>query len=237
MADTSRKVVLGLGNILYGDEGCGRRCVAPADISPGRARQGGDHRRGGTMGLKSAAHCRGLCYLLVLDTINAGKAPGTLIELRGEEIPLYAGIKLSEHQVTFQEVLGLATLRGKVPPHLHLVGVQPQELAMRIGLTPVVAAAVPHMVERSLAVPARVGIGRLAVSQTHAAVRHGTMEIHNVKRCQSCTPALISRTGSYTPQQANSTASRSLKRGAMSQQRSWLYKVGRVFDPRAARCE
>jgi hydrogenase maturation protease len=148
---TSRKVVLGLGNILYSDEGVGVEALRSLT-----ARLGEQDRveiiDGGTLGLNLLPIVEDCSYLLVLDTINAGKAPGTLIELPGEEIPLYAGIKLSEHQVTFQEVLGLATLRGHVPPHLYLVGVQPQELAMGIGLTPVVAAAVPLMIERAVAV-------------------------------------------------------------------------------------
>ncbi len=157
MTDTSRKVVLGLGNILYGDEGVGVEALSPLIARLGE-QENVEIVDGGTLGLHLLPIVEDSSYLLVLDAINAGEAPGTLIELRGEEIPLYEGIKLSEHQVTFQEVLGLATLRGNVPPHLYLIGVQPQQLAIGIGLTPVVAAAVPLMVERALAVLRQWGL-------------------------------------------------------------------------------
>ncbi len=58
----------------------------------------------------------------MLDTINAYKGAGTVIELKRDQIPLYKGIKLSDHQVTFQKVLGLANFRGHVLPQLQMVG-------------------------------------------------------------------------------------------------------------------
>ncbi len=75
-----------------------------------------------------------------------------MIELARDEIPLFSGIKLSQHQVTFQEVLGLATVRGKLPPHLHLIGVQPADLEIGLELSPTVAAALPEVIRRATAV-------------------------------------------------------------------------------------
>ncbi|NTU84469.1 MAG: hydrogenase maturation protease, partial [Chloroflexales bacterium] len=66
----------------------------------------------------------------MLDAADARQAPGSLVELRRDEIPLYAGVKLSQHQVTFQEVLGLANMRGRLPRHLHLIGVQPADMSL-----------------------------------------------------------------------------------------------------------
>ncbi len=72
-------------------------------------------------------------HLLILDAVNAGKQPGTVIELEKEQIPLYTGINLSQHQTTFQEVLGLAKIRGLLPEHLHLVGIQPLDISIGLG--------------------------------------------------------------------------------------------------------
>jgi len=87
-------------------------------------------------------------HLLLLDATNAGQEPGSLIELRRDQIPLYAGVKLSQHQVTFQEVLGLANMRGHFPENLHLIGIQPVDLSLGIGMSPLVTSQMPHIVER-----------------------------------------------------------------------------------------
>ncbi len=79
---------------------------------------------GGVLGLNLLMIVEECSHLLILDAVNVGKAPGTVAELKKEEIPLYAGVKLSQHQITFQEVLGLANIRGYLPQHLHLVGIQ-----------------------------------------------------------------------------------------------------------------
>ncbi len=84
--------------------------------------------------------------------MDARQAPGTVIEMLGDEIPLFGGIKLSPHQVTFQEVLGLAAVRGKLPSHLHLIGVQPADLEIGLELSPIVAAALPEVIRRGRAV-------------------------------------------------------------------------------------
>ena len=149
MTEQTRKIVLGIGNLLYSDEGVGVQALAALQAKLGE-QDAVEILDGGTLGLDLLPLVESSSHLLVLDTINASKSPGTLVELRDSEIPLYAGIKLSEHQATFQEVLGLASVRGQLPPHLHLIGVQPAVLDMGMELSPVVAAAVPLMVERAL---------------------------------------------------------------------------------------
>jgi hydrogenase maturation protease len=84
-------------------------------------------------------------HLLILDAVDARKLPGTLIELRREDIPLYTGIKLSEHQVTFQEVLGFASIRGKLPEHLHLIGAQPADLSIGLELSTAIDDIMPEI--------------------------------------------------------------------------------------------
>ena len=151
MTESTRRVVLGIGNLLNRDEGVGVQALAPL-----RQRLSDDHTfellDGGTLGLNLLPLVEACSHLLILDAANAGKGPGTMIELKREEIPLYAGVKLSQHQITFQEVLGLANIRGKLPPNLHLLGVQPADLSIGVELSPIVQAALPLLIERALAV-------------------------------------------------------------------------------------
>lgn len=151
MADPPRKIVLGLGNTLNRDEGLGVHALRALEAHCG-PQPDLEFLDGGTLGLNLLPLVESCSHLLVLDAANAGRPPGTLIELRREEIPLYAGLKMSQHQLTFQEALGLANIRGKLPPYLHLVGAQPADLSIGLELSPAVSAVLPHIVRRAAAV-------------------------------------------------------------------------------------
>jgi hydrogenase maturation protease len=72
-----------------------------------------------------------------------------LIELEGEEIPMYTGIKMSDHQITFQEVLGLAKFREKLPGCLYLIGAVPVDLGIGTELSPEISAVIPDLLSRA----------------------------------------------------------------------------------------
>lgn len=144
----NRSIVLGLGNILNRDEGLGVHAVRAleARLGPGAGVEALD---GGTIGLGLLNMVEECEHLLILDAADARREPGALIELRRDEIPLYAGVKLSQHQITFQEVLGLAHMRGRLPPKLHLIGVQPADMTLGLELSPLVAARLPAVLARA----------------------------------------------------------------------------------------
>ena len=143
----NRKVVLGLGNLLLGDEGFGIHAVQYLQARA-EAQFPVEWVDGGVLGLNLLPLVEECSHLLVLDAVDAGKPGGALVELIQDEIPLYNGIKLSEHQVGFQEVLGMAKFRGCYPSHLHLIAVQSVDLSTRIGLSPPVMAALPEVYQR-----------------------------------------------------------------------------------------
>ncbi|MBI5013620.1 MAG: HyaD/HybD family hydrogenase maturation endopeptidase [Methylocystis sp.] len=123
-----RVLILGIGNILWGDEGFGVRALEAF------------HRRyalpehvtvldGGTQGLYLVQFVREADDLLVFDAIDYGLAPGTLKIVRDGEVPKFTGSKkMSLHQTGFQEVLSAADLLGDYPSRLALVGCQPLDL-------------------------------------------------------------------------------------------------------------
>ena len=155
MAVSSRKVVLGLGNILNRDEGLGVHAVKALEVylsdQNGRLVPEGvvEFLDGGTLGLNLLPIVEESSHLLILDAVNTNQPSGTVIELGREQIPLYAGIQLSEHQVGFQEVLGLASFRARLPQHLHLIGAQPADIGIGLELSPKVADALPSLVRRA----------------------------------------------------------------------------------------
>jgi len=146
-----RKVVLGLGNLLNRDEGLGVQALKLLDARLGQQEEF-ELLDGGVLGLNLLMIVEDCSHLLILDAVDAGKSAGMVVELQKEQIPLYSGVKLSQHQVTFQEVLGLAKLRGFLPEHLHLIGIQPEIISVGLELSRVVEQALPEVVSRSITV-------------------------------------------------------------------------------------
>ena len=148
----ARIVVLGIGNLLWADEGFGVRCVEAMQ----RGWEFDPHVRlidGGTQGLYLIQHVQESDALLIFDAIDYGLEPGTLKEVRDDDVPRFMGAKkMSLHQTGFQEVLSLAQLTGKYPRRVMLIGCQPQELEDYGGsLRPVVKAALHEAVNRAVA--------------------------------------------------------------------------------------
>ncbi|HAJ12990.1 MAG: HyaD/HybD family hydrogenase maturation endopeptidase [Hydrogenophaga sp.] len=153
-----RIVVLGIGNLLWADEGFGVRCVEALQ----RDWEFAPHVSlidGGTQGLYLIQHVQEADALLIFDAVDYGLAPGTLREVRDDEVPRFMGAKkMSLHQTGFQEVLSLAQFTGKYPAQVLLIGCQPQELEDYGGsLRPVVKAAMGEALTRGLAELARWG--------------------------------------------------------------------------------
>lgn len=142
-------IVLGIGNLLNSDEGLGVHAVRRLEEELGTPDIGLQFVDGGTLGLNLLPLIEDASHLLLLDSVNAGQPPGTVVELTKGQIPLYSGVKMSVHQTTFQEVLGLANLRSRLPSHLHLIGVQPADLSVGVELSPIVADQLPEIVKRA----------------------------------------------------------------------------------------
>jgi hydrogenase maturation protease len=141
----NRKIVLGLGNTLNRDEGLGVHALKALEDKLGNV-DTLEFVDGGVLGLNLLPWVEEASHLLILDAINARRTPGTVIEMTGEQIPMYKGIKMSDHQITFQEVLGLAKFREKLPPQLHLIGAQPVDMSIGLELSQEITAVIPEVV-------------------------------------------------------------------------------------------
>ncbi len=138
-----RILVLGIGNILWADEGFGVRVVEALDHDYSMP-DGVTLVDGGTQGLYLLPYLEESDAVIIIDAVDYDLPPGTLHLLADGEVPAVLGArKVSLHQTGFQEVLALLQLRGCMPRRLLLVGVQPHTLNdYGGGLTDVVAAQV-----------------------------------------------------------------------------------------------
>jgi hydrogenase maturation protease len=135
-------IVLGIGNLLWADEGFGVRCIETLQ----RRYEFAPHVQlidGGTQGLYLIQHVQAAAKLLIFDAIDYGLVPGALKVVENDEVPRFMGAKkMSLHQTGFQEVLMLALLTERYPGAVMLIGCQPEELDDYGGsLRPVVRAA------------------------------------------------------------------------------------------------
>ena len=141
-------LILGIGNVLWADEGFGIRAAEELNASyelPPEVRV----MDGGTQGIFLLPWVRSAKRLLMFDAVDFGLEPGTLKLVRNEDVPCFMGAKkVSMHQAGFQEVLSSAALSGELPPDMALVGVQPELLDDYGGsLTDVVRARIGQAVE------------------------------------------------------------------------------------------
>ena len=154
-----RVLILGIGNLLWADEGFGVRAVEALN----RHFELAENVRlmdGGTQGIYLVQHIRETDILVVLDAVDYGLPPGTMKLVEGDEVPAFLGVKkISLHQTGFQEVLAMAEMLGDTPRHLLLVGVQPVELDDFGGsLRDEVKAQIEPAIATVLAYLARFGI-------------------------------------------------------------------------------
>jgi hydrogenase maturation protease len=155
-------LVIGLGNLLMGDDSVGLVALErlrtdwelPDDI---------ELMDGGTWGMNLLPFIEASDRVILLDAIQNNTAPGTLIELSGDQVPRALSHKLSPHQIDMREVLAVASLRGTLPRDLLAIGIEPFDTEMSTELSDVVAAAVPRLVTRA--------VQRLK-SYGHPCVRH-----------------------------------------------------------------
>lgn len=151
-------LVLGIGNLLWADEGFGVRALEALhqriELPP--------HVRlvdGGTQGIYLLNEVSSAPQVLVFDAIDYGLPPGALRVLRDAEIPVWTDQAMSLHQATFQELLALAQLRGRFPRRITLIGVQPAVLDDLGGsLSPLVRARLAEAVALAVDELARWGV-------------------------------------------------------------------------------
>jgi hydrogenase maturation protease len=151
-ADATEVLVLGIGNLLWADEGFGVRCVEEF-ARRFRLPEGLRAMDGGTQGLYLLPYVQTARRLIVFDAVDFGLPAGTLHLVENDAVPRFLGAKkMSLHQTGFQEVLAAAALTGQLPESLLLVGVQPVELDDYGGsLRPEIRASIGEAVELAAA--------------------------------------------------------------------------------------
>jgi len=159
----SGTVVIGLGNPLMGDDGVG--LAALARLRDQWRLDGVELVDGGTWGLSLLPAIEDAERLVLVDAIAAHGAPGDIIELSRDRLPIYLSRKLSPHQVDMRDALAVAELRGRLPDEVVAIGVQPETVALGTELSAPVARGVDPLVRAVVAQLERWGHACLALGE------------------------------------------------------------------------
>jgi hydrogenase maturation protease len=152
----SEIMVLGIGCILYTDEGFGVRVVEKME----KRFEFPDNVLlvdGGVLGINLLGVISKPDHLIVVDVIRNKGKPGDLYRLEGDQIPERIRAKNSLHQVDFLEALTLCQALEKVPKTV-IIGVEPEDIETQgLELTPPIQAKVDPVIEMVLAELVRLG--------------------------------------------------------------------------------
>ena len=150
-------MILGIGCILYSDEGFGVRVVEQME----KQYEFSDNVLlvdGGVLGINLLGVISKPKHLIVVDAIRNKGKPGDLYRLEGDAIPQRIRAKNSLHQVDFLEALTLCQALDHVPQTV-IIGVEPRDIETQsLDLTPHIQARVQPVIEMVLAELDRLGV-------------------------------------------------------------------------------
>lgn len=146
MPEKKKKVVvLGVGNLLLGDEGVGIHVINklkneyfPSSIT---------FIDGGTAGIDLLFFLEDADYVVIIDCMEGSAEPGTIFRLPADKlIPKESGNIASLHGIGLQEMLFIAKKTGKLPPSV-IYGVQPKTVTLGDQLSPEVNGSIPRLLQ------------------------------------------------------------------------------------------
>jgi hydrogenase maturation protease len=137
--------VLGLGNILLRDEGVGVRVIETLESNfsfspPIKIIDGG------TLGFGLINELEGCDKLIVVDTVKAGEAPGTIYKFKRDDITFKIPQAISAHAIGFLEVLEQWKLLG-IKHDIVFFGIEPKDISpWSMELCDVIKSKVPKLI-------------------------------------------------------------------------------------------
>jgi hydrogenase maturation protease len=133
--------ILGVGNILYGDEGFGSHfSIKYKQELESLYKNQVEVIDGGVHSIPLIPLIEGAKYLIIVDALkpNPDTTPGQIFVFDKEDllIPYTSRVLMTSHDGGVWELLEVATLMDKLPEHINLVAIVPQDLSTRLGLSP-----------------------------------------------------------------------------------------------------
>lgn len=128
-------LILGVGNILMGDEGAGVRAVEIIKqnyIYPDNV----EIVDGGTSGIELIDFIEKKDVVIIIDAITKkDNFPGDVVLLDLNKKKNFYRNRISPHQLGISEVFQVLEIMGNVPKNIYLIGIVPKEMSPGLELT------------------------------------------------------------------------------------------------------
>ena len=141
-------LILGLGNILLGDEGVGVRVVEQLLSRPLPDKI--EVIDGGTAGYELINFFEGKEKVIIVDAVKTDDTPGSVYKMNLSVVQEDETVQLSLHQIGLKNVFKMASMM-ELNPEVTLVGIVPKDYQdYNIGLSDEVEKAIPLAIETVL---------------------------------------------------------------------------------------
>ena len=141
-----KRLILGVGNLLLMDEGIGVHAVEQLLESKALLDEV-EIVDGGTAGLNLLSYLEGVDKLVIIDAVETGGPPGTIVRIAGDKVPAYMALKISPHEITLPDFLAAAKLRDLYPNEVIVWGMQPKSFEVGVDLSPEVESQMAILLE------------------------------------------------------------------------------------------
>jgi len=170
-------LVLGLGNVLLGDDGLGAAAIARIERDY-RVPPGVRLEDGGTLGMALLGLLADSDHVILVDAVRSDDPPGTLVRLDGADVGDAVRDRLSPHQVGVADLLDAARLIDSYPGSVTLLGLVPETIDLAVERSPAVDRKLDELVAAIVREVQRLGY--TMVPESGAADRH--RRIHDLTR-------------------------------------------------------
>jgi len=139
-------LVLGIGNLVMNDDAAG---VHVAQELAKKYNNKIDELLvldGGTLGLDLLGYIDWADRLVLVDAVDMGLDPGTVVKLEGDDIDVAFENKLSAHQMGMKDMLLTAELMGERPEEVVFYGIQSGSVQMDMELSDAVKNNIPKLI-------------------------------------------------------------------------------------------
>lgn len=138
-----KKIVIGIGNHLMGDDAFGLRVVE--NLKERYPDTGVDFIEGGTLGLDLLRHFERADHLILVDAMDVGAEAGKVFLFDQEELQQFFHDRpLSIHDVKLPELLRVARGMGVEPPRVSVVACQIKQVVPGAEMSDEVKGALPE---------------------------------------------------------------------------------------------
>jgi hydrogenase maturation protease len=140
--DMAGCVVIGIGNLLQGDDGVGVHAVRYLE---GKLPQGVTLVEGGVYGLDLLPYLEGHGKAVFIDAIEAGDEPGAIFRFSPREVQMQPTVSMSLHDFGLRELIAAARLLDQCPEDIIVIAVQVKTMETGMELSDEVRGSLPDV--------------------------------------------------------------------------------------------